>query len=240
MAAQKDRPFTTLFLIESVDGKISTGDNDNLDVDKDFKRISGVKEGLKQYYDLESRTDLFSLNSGRVMQKIGINERTTEPKKMKSSFVIIDNKPHLTKKGVEYLAKWVKTLFLVTTNPNHPAHGIQKDYSNIKIIPYQDQIDLKDLLYKLKNEHGVDKLTIQSGGTLNAHWVREGLIDLVSIVVAPCLIGGVDTQSLIGGESLHTEGDLKLIKALELVKCDVLKNSYLHLVYKVIRDTQIG
>ena len=41
------RPETTLFMIESLDGKISTGDNDELDVDKDFKRIVGVKEGLQ-------------------------------------------------------------------------------------------------------------------------------------------------------------------------------------------------
>jgi len=55
-----DRPVTTLFMIESLDGKISTGDVDELDVDKDFKRIVGVKEGLHQYYDLEKQTDLFS------------------------------------------------------------------------------------------------------------------------------------------------------------------------------------
>ena len=45
-----DRPVTTLFLIASVDGKISTGDTDSLDVDRDFPKIVGVKEGLLQYY----------------------------------------------------------------------------------------------------------------------------------------------------------------------------------------------
>ncbi|KKQ94438.1 MAG: hypothetical protein UT66_C0017G0001 [candidate division CPR2 bacterium GW2011_GWC1_39_9] len=41
-----DRPITTLFLIESLDGKIFSGDNDSLDVDRDWKTIDGVKEGL--------------------------------------------------------------------------------------------------------------------------------------------------------------------------------------------------
>ena len=69
------RPITTLFMLESLDGKISSGSSDDLDADKDFCRIDGVKEGLHQYYELEQETDIFSLNTGRVMAKIGVNEK---------------------------------------------------------------------------------------------------------------------------------------------------------------------
>ncbi len=225
-------------MIESVDGKISTGDVDELDVDKDFKRIVGVKEGLHQYYDLEKQTDPYSLNTGRVMQKIGVNERTEEPTKMGCSFIIIDNKPHLNEKGVEYLAKWVKTLFLVTTSKNHPANLLKAKFSNIVILYYETEVDLAGLLEKLKSELGVDRITIQSGGTLNAEWIRRGLIDFVSIVVAPLLIGGKNTSTLVDGESLHTQEDLMKIKTLKLTKCDVLESSYLHVTYEVINDTK--
>ena len=34
-----DRAVTTLFMLMSVDGKISTGSSDELDVDKDFPNI---------------------------------------------------------------------------------------------------------------------------------------------------------------------------------------------------------
>ena len=40
----KNKPITTLFMLESLDGKISTGSTDNMDADKDFCRIDGVKE----------------------------------------------------------------------------------------------------------------------------------------------------------------------------------------------------
>ena len=69
---------------------------------------------------------------------------------------------------------------------------------------------------------------------MNSKLIRLGLIDRVSIVVAPALVGGRDTSSLVDGESLHKESDLKLIKALELVKITKLKNSYIHLIYKVL------
>lgn len=228
-----NRPETTLFMLMSLDGKISTGDSDVLDVDKDFPQISGIKEGLKQYYDLEKKTDLFSLNSGRVLAKVGINEKTDEPEKSPVSFIIIDSKPHLELSGVDYLLRKSKKLFIVTTNKDHPVFERQND-SNIEIIFYENKIDFAELFSKLKNDFECSRMTIQTGGTLNAIFLRDGLIDHVSIVVAPALIGGKDTASLIDGESLHTPDELSKIKALKLVKCAVLDNSYLHLQYAVI------
>ena len=43
-----DRPVTTLFMLMSVDGKISTGSTDELDFDRDLPRLPGVREGLHQ------------------------------------------------------------------------------------------------------------------------------------------------------------------------------------------------
>src|SRR3989344_5336372 len=212
-----DRPYTTLFLLISVDGKISTGDTDVMDTDKDYKKITGVKEGNKQYYDLEQETDLHSLNSGRVFEKIGINEKTDEPIKTPVSFIVIDNKPHLNKKGTTYMAKKSKTLYIVTTNANHPAFELKKEFANIEILKYEDKIALADALRRLQEDYGVDRITIQTGGTMNASWVREGLIDRLLLVVAPALIGGKDTSTLVDGESLHSPEELFKIKALELV-----------------------
>jgi 2,5-diamino-6-(ribosylamino)-4(3H)-pyrimidinone 5'-phosphate reductase len=234
-----DRAETTLFLIESLDGKISPGDSDQLDVDKDFPKIVGVREGLHQYYEIEQLTDPFSLNTGRVMAKIGVNTRTQEPQKISASFIIIDNKPHLTQQGVEYLAKWVKVLYLVTTNKNHPAYSLKEQYSNVVIIEYESQVDLADVLTVMKSLHGADRITLQSGGTLNSEWMRLGLVDHVSIVVAPCVVGGKNTSTLVDGESLHTPAELSKIKALRLVKCEALSNSYVHLQYDVINETKI-
>ena len=94
------RPITTLFMLESLDGKISTGSTDNLDVDKDYPKIDGVKEGLYQYYELEKKTDYFSLNTGKVMAKTGVNDKKEYGDKVDVTFVIIDNKPHLNENGI--------------------------------------------------------------------------------------------------------------------------------------------
>lgn len=233
----QSRVKTTLFMLSSVDGKISTGNVDERDMDKDFPRIGGIKEGLSQYYELEKKTDYWSLNTGKVMAKIGANEYVGEPQRVKNlRFVIIDNKPHLNGKGVEYLSKRCRKLIIVTTNKSHPAFQMK---DNIKVVYYSKTIDFSDLFVKLKKDYGAKRLTIQSGGTLNAVLLREKLIDRISIVIVPALIGGVATSTLVDGKSLMTKEELKQIKALKLTKCEKLKKSYVHLVYNVVNDTMI-
>ena len=121
-----NRPVTTLFMLMSVEGKISTGATDDLDVDKDFPQIAGLREGLPQYYEIEQTTDLWSLNSGRVQAKIGVNTKET-PNKTPVSFVIIDNR-HLDRQGIRYLSALAKELVLVTTNRQHPAFQMEEEY----------------------------------------------------------------------------------------------------------------
>ncbi len=225
-----DRPVTTLFMLMSVDGKISTGASDHLDVDKDFPKIAGVKEGLHQYYEIEQTTDLWSLNSGRVQAKIGINTADM-PNKTPVSFVVMDNK-HLEKHGIRYLCALSKQFVLVTSNEKHPAFEMEED--NLHII-YQKELSLQDVLAKLKSEYSCERLTIQTGGTLNGLFLREKLIDYIDIVVAPVLIGGKDTSTLIDGKSLLSESELSGLGVLKLQECVVLEDSYLRLRYEVIR-----
>lgn len=224
-----DRPITTLFMLMSVDGKISTGASDELDVDKDFPNIAGVREGLHQYYEIEQTTDLWSLNSGRVQAKMGVNSKQM-PDKTPVSFVIIDNK-HLNEHGVRYFCALSKEVVLITTNAAHPAFHVHE--SNLHII-HQHELSLPDALVRLKSEFGCERLTIQSGGTLNGLFLREKLFDYVDLVVAPVLIGGKDTTSLIDGRSLISERELPQLGVLKLQECVVLENSYLRLRYKVI------
>lgn len=224
-----DKPVTTLFMLMSVDGKISTGASDDLDVDKDFPKIDGVKEGLHQYYEIEQTTDLWSLNTGRVQAKMGVNTANI-PSKTPVSFVIVDNK-HLSQSGIRYFCAKSKEFVLVTTNKKHPAFEVEEE--NLHII-FQNELSLKEALMTLKRDYGCDRLTIQSGGTLNGLFLREKLIDYIDIVVAPVLVGGKDTATLIDGKSLLSGNELGQLGVLKLQECVVLENSYLRLRYEVV------
>lgn len=231
-----DRPYTTLFLVMSLDGKISSGDNDTLDVDADWKRIHGVKEGLYQYYDLEKQTDACFFQSGRVFEKIGFNERELATTKILVTGAIVDNKPHLNEKGMRYLSSWLEQVIVVTTHPNHPGKNLA---NNVHLVEVKDPIDFPDVFRTLKLQYGIERMTIQSGGTLNAKLLRAGLIDEVSIVVAPLLVGGSTTSTLVDGEAIHSIDELHKLKVLEFISCNLLKHSYIHLRYRVVPETLV-
>lgn len=224
-----NRTYNTLFMLVSLDGKISTGSTDALDFDQDFPSIDGLKEGLHQYYDIEKTTDWFSFNTGRVMAKVGWNEPKDKIEKNPCSFVIVDNKPHLTELGVKNLVRKTKKLYIVTTNKNHPA----KNVPEAEMIFYENTIDLQDMFKKLCNKYGAERVTVQSGGEMNALLLRQGLIDAVSVVIAPVLVGGRDTSTLIDGDSLTSLNELGNIHTLELQKMAWLKNSYIQVEYTV-------
>ena len=160
---------------------------------------------------------------------IGVNTKRCPIKCHDVNFIIIDNK-HLTKKGVENLIKNTRKVYFITSNKKHPAFKFK---DQLKLIYYK-KINFKNLFREFKSKYKIDKITIQTGGTLNSIFLREGLINRISLVIAPCLIGGKDTPTLIDGESLISERDLKYIKALRLRKINQLKNSYIHLEYDLI------
>ena len=224
-----NRPITTLFMLMSVDGKISPGASDEVDYDKDFQNINGLKEGLHQYYEIEQTTDLWSFNTGRVQQKMGVNELPI-PAKTPVSFVLLDNS-HLTEQGVKWFCAKSKNFVVITSNKNHPAFNVSED--NLHII-YQEEQNLEAALVELKEKYGCERLTIQSGGTLNGLFLREKLFDYVDIVVAPVLVGGKDTSTLIDGKSITGTDELNKLGVLKLENVEVLEDSYIRIKYKVI------
>ena len=224
-----DRPITTLYMLMSADGKISTGSTDELDVDQDFPKITGLKEGLHQYYEIEQTTDLWSFNTGRVQAKMGVNEKEL-PAKSPVSFFILDNS-HLNEHGIRYFCARSKQFVLLTSNRDHPAFSVTEE--NLHII-FQEELLLGKALAALKKQFGCERQTIQSGGTLNSLFLREKLFDYVDLVVAPVLIGGKDTPTLIDGRSLTAENELSGLGVLKLIEAVPLQDSYLRLRYQVI------
>lgn len=62
----------------------------------------------------------------------------------------------------------------------------------------------------------------------------EELFDYADIVVAPVLVGGKTTSTLIDGESITTREELDKLGVLKLIDCEKLEDSYVRLRYEVI------
>ncbi|MDR0283624.1 MAG: dihydrofolate reductase family protein [Propionibacteriaceae bacterium] len=222
-----DRTVNTLFMLMSVDGKISTGATDDYDVDSDLPRLPGVAEGLPQYYELERQTDLWSCNSARVLVKIGYNERTTAPPDRSDvSFILVDNAGHFNATAIRYLAASLRRVVIATTRPAYDTYGCD----NVDVISYGGHVDFADLFRQIRSRYGAERVTIQTGGTLNGVLLRAGLIDFVHVVVAPVLVGGADVVTLVDGPNPRSLADLGVLR---LVESRALDHSYLFLKYAV-------
>lgn len=226
----QNRPITTLFMLMSVDGKISTGSSDDRDFDSDLLLFNETSDGLQQYYNIEQTTDEWTLCTGKTQAKIGVNNSGFKYNKVGASIVVIDNN-HLTEAGVRNLLGKYLEVVLFTTNRNHPARHVESSHLSMHVFL---ELSAEKILSTMSSEHGCNRITIQSGCYTNSEFVRAHLIDFVDIVVAPVIVGGVRTPSLVGGESFTTVDDLKDLAFLELDKCDVLNNNYVRLRYKVI------
>ena len=132
---------------------------------------------------------------------------------------------------MRYLCARSQQFVLVTSNRDHPAFQVAE--GNLHIIQ-QEKLDLAGMLEQLGQEFGCQRITIQTGGTLNGMFLREKLLDYVDLVVAPVLVGGKDTATVIDGESLTASSQLSGLGVLELESVQRLEGSYVRLRYRVV------
>jgi 2,5-diamino-6-(ribosylamino)-4(3H)-pyrimidinone 5'-phosphate reductase len=68
-------------------------------------------------------------------------------------------------------------------------------------ISYLIGIDLKKTLEKLREYFGIERLLLEGGGIINGSFLKAGLIDELSILIAPVADGIMNTATLFDGNS---------------------------------------
>lgn len=231
---------TQLFMLTSLDGKISTGCTDKFDFDTDFANDTYLSMGLQQYYDAEKNTFPCSIISGKIVSKLGANEYKYPKCSVPITFVVIDNN-HLTLDGLKSIAMNCNKLIVVTKNSevSHNAFELFNIGYDITTITYSGTLNPAELLMQLRDYHGITGVTIQTGGTLNSVFLNSGVVDRVDIVIAPCIVGGQSTPSLCDGRDKYTGFIENPCVKLVLEGADVLNNSYLYLHYTVLKEMNV-
>jgi len=90
------------------------------------------------------------------------------------------------------------------------------------------EIDLAAAMATLRRELGIETLLLEGGAGINGSFLAAGLVDELSVLVAPALDGGVDAQRFVAA------GDgLKGKVRLSLLGCQALAGGTVHLRYAV-------
>ena len=183
------RPKTTLFLLQSLDGKLSLDDSFEHDFELEFVKDPLLKVGLNRYYNLELSTSDWSLTTGKTQCKMYELFGSDPIKRVPVTTIIVDS-THLTKDVLRWLLKKFRRVIIVTSNENHVGLRV----SGVEVLSYEGEHfgPVFEFLYEM----GCRELTIQSGGMLNGSLISQGLVDMLKLVVAPVIIGNDNAPSI--------------------------------------------
>jgi 2,5-diamino-6-(ribosylamino)-4(3H)-pyrimidinone 5'-phosphate reductase len=96
----------------------------------------------------------------------------------------------------------------------------------------QEKVDLRKALEELNAQYRVQVVRVDSGGTLNGILLRAGLVDEVSLLLHPSLVGGTTPRSFFRAPDLTADtGAIPL----ELTHFEKVKENIVWLRYKVLK-----
>nr|WP_321429897.1 dihydrofolate reductase family protein [uncultured Methanolobus sp.] len=95
------------------------------------------------------------------------------------------------------------------------------------VITGEEYVDYKKALEVCDNRYGIKKIVMDSGSTLCDIMLDEGLIDRISLIIAP-VIAGENSETIFG--KVAKSGQM-----LKLLSHEVIKEDFLHVQYKVMK-----
>lgn len=110
------------------------------------------------------------------------------------------------------------------------AHLAELALDGISYVVADDpKIDLVESLKTLRAEFGIERLLLEGGGAINGSFFSAGLVDELSLIVAPALVGRATEQRFVAFGDEGLKGKIQL----SLVGFEPLDHELLHLRYTV-------
>jgi riboflavin biosynthesis pyrimidine reductase len=115
-----------------------------------------------------------------------------------------------------------------TVSDAHLA-GLRQDGVSY-IFAGREKLDLADALEVLRRELGIERLLLEGGGHVNGSFLRAGLVDEISLILAPAVDGRAGAPSLFDGGAAEPAAPLE---ALRLEHSEVLDGGAIWLRYRL-------
>lgn len=186
------RPYVIMNAGMTLDGKIAT-------VARDVK-ISG-EEDLKRVHEIRKRVDAIMVGIGTVLDddpRLTVHKVESERNPVR---VVADSKLRIPL-SARILNREAPTVIFTTQKCDREKARKIEALGHRVIIAGEEKVDLKKAM-KVLYEMGVKTLLLEGGGNLNFSMLKLGLVDEVSVAIAPVIVGGRDAVSLVEGEGFE-------------------------------------
>lgn len=228
-----NRPYVICHMLQSIDGKIAGGffrEKQTLELAKIYSDISKDYNGDAIIYGTTTAQEMFSssktvpvLNQNPI-QKIDYIYKNDKNKWI----VVIDPQGQISFDQFVYQNPRLKDknlIVILTENISSQYLETLKSLNISYLFTGKEEIDLKLALEKLYDLFSIKKLLLQGGGITNTYFIKEDLIDELSLVVSP-VVSGEEKQPNIFKDCHEYIG-----QTFDLKQSDLLMKSGLYLKY---------
>ena len=226
-----NRPFVFINIAMTADGKIDT-----------FERKGAAISSARD----KERVDQLRANADAIM----VGGRTLldeDPKLTVKSEVLRAERlarnlsPNPVKVGVvseanikadsEFLNAGPADIVIFTTQRTSKEHlALLKSRRVDVYVDHAEKVDLQRALATLK-EIGIQRLMVEGGSTLNFELIRLGLVDEVTVYIAPMLFGGKSAPTMAAGSGLQRSEAIQL----KLIEAETWEDGGVLLKYQFVR-----
>lgn len=184
--APKERPYTFINMVATIDGKIVTGNRGEPVEDLGSKidhilmrRIQSAAEGV-----------LIGAGAQRSSNKIWYPKELFRFVATRSGNVLTDSR---------FFSDAPDKAFIICPESAQVPMGIRT------IRAGKTDVDWKAALAKIRKELGIKRLLIEGGSDINAQLLKLELVDELFLTIAPKIKLGADTPTYADGEALPRE-----------------------------------
>lgn len=228
-----NRPYVICHMLQSIDGKIAGGffrEKQTLELAKIYSDISKDYNGDAIIYGTTTAQEMFSSSkTAPVLNQNPIQKIDYICKGDKNKWlVVIDPQGQISFDQSVYQNPRLKDknlIVILTENISSQYLETLKSLNISYLFTGKEEIDLRLALEKLYDLFSIKKLLLQGGGITNTYFIKEDLIDELSLVVSP-VVSGEEKQPNIFKDCHEYIG-----QTFDLKQSDFLMKSGFYLKY---------
>ena len=201
------RPFVTLKMAQSLDGKIATWTGNS-------RWISG-REAREWVHGIRSKHDALLVGTNTLLRddpRLTVRPRLYEPKVSERNVaihrhpwrIILDQRGRSSPKARVFRSDGPVLLVCAERYLSHVARKFEKTRATILALRQKKgRLDLRELMDRL-GLFGMTSVLVEGGGEIAWSLFREGLADRIFWIISPKVIGGRSAKTSVEGEGIKS------------------------------------